>query len=132
MRTMADAQSLRDAAPRTPRPRRHPRSVQEVRDRRRRILTWLLSAGLAVLLVNSIVGENGYLATVQSEHEQRRLEADLARTREANAATLSEIRRLRSDADALEEAARRQLNLIKPGETLVIVHPVPQNAPVSK
>jgi len=90
MRTMADAESLRDAAPRTPRPRRHPRSAQEVRDRRRRILTWLLSAGLAVLLVNSIVGENGYLATVQSEHEQRRLEAELARTREANAATLNE------------------------------------------
>ena len=132
MRTMADAESLRDAAPRTPRPRRHPRSAQEVRDRRRRILTWLLSAGLAVLLVNSIVGENGYLATVQSEHEQRRLEAELARTREANAATLTDIRRLRSDADALEEAARRQLNLIKPGETLIIVRPVPQTAPVSK
>src|SRR4249919_3390616 len=80
MRTMADAESLRDAAPRTPRPRRHPRSMQEVRDRRRRILTWLLSAGLAVLLVNSIVGENGYLATVQAEREQRRLEAELART----------------------------------------------------
>jgi len=85
-----------------------------------------------VLLVNSIVGENGYLATVQSEHEQRRLEAELARTREANAATLNEIRRLRSDADALEEAARRQLNLIKQGETLIIVRPVPQSAPVSK
>ena len=129
---MADAQSLRDAAPRTARPRRHPRSAQDVRDRRRRILTWLLSAGLAVLLVNAIVGENGYLAAVQAEREQRHLEAELAKTREANAANLTEIRRLRSDADALEEEARRQLNLIKPGETLVIVHPVPQNAPVSK
>ena len=132
MRTMADAEPLEDAAPRQPRPRRRPRSAQEVRDRRRRILTWLLSAGLGVLLVNSIVGENGYLATVRSEREQRLLEIELAKVREQNRANLDGIRRLRSDDDALEEAARRQLSLIKPGETLVIIKPAPPSAPISK
>jgi len=130
MRTMSDAEP--EAAPRSPRPRRRPRSAQDVRDRRRRILTWLLSAGLAVLLVNSIVGENGYLATVRAKNEERLLQAELARTRLQNRATLDETRRLRTDLDALEEAARRQLNLLKPGETLVIIHPAPPNAPVSK
>ena len=129
---MADAEPLEDAAPRQPRPRRRPRSAQEVRDRRRRILTWLLSAGLGVLLVNSIVGENGYLATVRSEREQRLLEIELAKVREQNRANLDGIRRLRSDDDALEEAARRQLSLIKPGETLVIIKPAPPSAPISK
>ena len=129
---MTDAEPLGDAAPRTPRPRRRPRSAQDVRDRRRRILTWLLSAGVGVLMINSIVGENGYLATVRSEREERLLAAQLAKARDQNRATLDGIRRLRSDADALEDVARRQLSLIKPGETLVIIKPAPPSAPVSK
>lgn len=132
MRQMSDADTRLNAATRAPRARRRLKSAQDVRDHRRRILTWLLSAGLGVLLVNAIVGENGYLATVGADQEKRRIEAALARVRLQNEALLEESRRLRSDPDALEEAARRGLSLMKPGETLVIVRPAPAAAPVSK
>ena len=46
----------------------------------------------------------------------------LAARREANRRLADEIRGLRQDPRYLEEAARRQLGLIKPGETLVIIH----------
>jgi cell division protein FtsB len=99
-------------------------SVQEQRDRRRRLLTWALSCGLCVLLVNSLIGENGYLATLRAQGERDALSAVVARLRIENQRTLDESRRLKTDPSALEEAARRSLNLIKPGETLVIIKDV--------
>ena len=52
-----------------PRSRRRLRSAQDTRARRQRILIWGLSIGLCVLLVNALIGENGYLATLRSERE---------------------------------------------------------------
>ena len=136
MRAMTDAaarsEARSEAGARPTRQRKRPRSAQEVRDRRRRILTWVLSTGLGALMVNSIVGENGYLATVRVEREQRVLLADVARLRIENQSLLDQSRRLQSDPDALEETARRELSLMKPGETLIIVKPVPTNAPAAK
>lgn len=93
----------------------------EVRERRRRILTYALWAGAIVLMVNALVGENGYLATLRARREQAALAADVARIRLENQQLKEQARRLDKDPVAVEEAARRQLNLIRPGETLVII-----------
>jgi cell division protein FtsB len=90
---------------------------------------WGLSIALCVLLVNSLLGENGYLATVRTEHEEAALSATVARLRFQNQQLQEQGRRLASDPSALEEAARRDLNFIKPGETLVIIHDADANAP---
>jgi cell division protein FtsB len=111
-------------APATPRARRRLRSAEDTRDRRRRRVTYGLSLVLSALLVNSIVGENGYLATVRYRAEQAELERAVARVRRQNQDLQEERRRLTEDPAALEEAARRSLGLIRPGETLVIVRPV--------
>jgi len=101
------------------RSRRRP-NTQEARDRRRRMTTWALSAVLGVLLVNSLVGENGYLATLAVRGEHARLRAEVAAHIAENAALQAEAHRLQDDPAAVEEAAR-DMNFIRPGETLIIV-----------
>ena len=80
-----------------------------------------LSVALCALLVNAIVGENGYLAVLRVRAVQSELEASVAALRHENQRLLQESRRLTTDPAALEETARRSLGVIRPGETLVIV-----------
>jgi cell division protein FtsB len=76
-----------------------------------------------MLAVNSIVGDNGYLATVRFQAEEAKLRAAVARLRHDNLRLQEERKRLTHDPAALEEAARQSLGLIRPGETLLIVRP---------
>ncbi len=106
---------------RAPRRRRRLESTDETRSARRRLTVWCLSMLLGVLVVNSLIGEHGYLATLRAQRDERSLQASLARIRQENAQLQEEAARLREDPAALEEAARRQLGMVKPGETLVIL-----------
>lgn len=109
------------ATPRRPRVRQRLRTPQEAREWRRRIAGYVLFAVSVVLVVSALVGENGYLATIQAEQEATELNATLQQLREENQKTKEDIRRLREDPAALEDAARQKLNLGKPGETLIII-----------
>ena len=110
-------------APATRRARRRLRSAEDTRNRRRRRIILGLSFALCVLAVNSIVGDNGYLAAVRYRAEEAELQAAVAQVRQENRRLQDEGRRLTDDPAALEEAARGSLGLIKPGETLLIVRP---------
>ena len=112
-----------------PRSRRRLRSAQDTRARRQRILIWGLSMGLCVLLVNALIGENGYLATLRSERENAIAMAALARIRLENRQLQQAAQRLKSDPKAVEEAARRELGMIRPGETVVVVRDAAPPAP---
>jgi|SoiMethySBSTD1v2_1073268.scaffolds.fasta_scaffold158259_4 cell division protein FtsB len=112
-----------------PRSRRRLRSAQDTRARRQRILIWGLSIGLCVLLVNALIGENGYLATLRSERENAIAMAALARIRLENRQLQQAAQRLKSDPKAVEEAARRELGMIRPGETVVVVRDAAPPAP---
>jgi cell division protein FtsB len=54
-----------------------------------------------------------------------RLNSQVQRLKDENALMLEQTRRLRDDRDALEETARRDLGLMKPGEKLFIVKDLP-------
>jgi cell division protein FtsB len=88
---------------------------------RRSITTVVLLVAALVLVLDGIAGERGWLANrrAQAQYDQavRALEAAKAR----NAARRDEVRRLREDPAAIEEAARRQLGLMKPGEKVFIL-----------
>jgi cell division protein FtsB len=105
------------------RPSRRPRTpAVAVRERRRRLALWLLSTALCILVVNALVGESGYLATVAARRELAALEGRVARLRLENQQLQQEGRRLETDPSALEETARRELGLVRPGETLIVIH----------
>lgn len=82
-----------------------------------------------VLVIDALVGDKGLLAMLHARKEYNQLAADIARARTENARLREEARRLREDPAAIEEIARRELGLIKPGEILFIVKDV---APPSK
>lgn len=106
------------------------RSAYEQRQRRRRLISYGLFGFSLVLMVNALVGEHGYLATLRAGHDYRALRQDLENRRAENQELLQQIRRIRTDPAALEEAAREKLGLIKPGETLYILKDrVPADAP---
>jgi cell division protein FtsB len=84
------------------------------------LITLAVWAGFGVLLVNGIVGESGYLATIRAEREHAALAAEVARLRYQNQELRERRIRLEKDPSALEEVARRQ-GMIRDGETVVTI-----------
>src|SRR5262245_35746598 len=109
--TVKRAPSARDAE--TPQPRK-----------RRRTIQYLLLAGGCVLLIDALVGDKGLLAMMEARARYRTLEQSLAASRSENARLREEARLLREDPATIEEIARRELGLIRPGEKLFILKDV--------
>jgi cell division protein FtsB len=83
----------------------------------------------SVILVDAVVGDRGLLATMRARHEYDQLAATIARQRAENARLREEARRLKEDPSAIEEIARRELGLIKPGEKVFIVKDIAPSKP---
>ena len=94
------------------------------RRRRGRVLRYLVVLVGCVLIVDALVGDRGFLAMLKARQQYRTLETSLARSRSENARLREQARELREDPDAIEEIARRELGLIRPGEKLFIVKDV--------
>ena len=88
----------------------------------------LLLAGV-VLVIDALVGDKGLLAMIQARQEYRTLEQSLADVRAENARLREEARRLREEPAAVEDLARRELGLIKPGEKLFIIRDAEPESP---
>ena len=73
------------------------------------------------LVIDALVGEKGLLAMLQARQQYRSLDQSLEEVREENARLREEARRLREDPAAVEDLARGELGMIKPGEKLFIV-----------
>ena len=117
----ADAPALAPAPRRPLRPSRHLRNNLEIRERRRKLLRYALGAGVAVLMVNALIGENGYLASLRARRDLQALASQVAKLQGDNQQLRDLAKRLKDDPAALEDAARRELGLVRQGETLVIV-----------
>ncbi len=79
----------------------------------------------SVLVLNSLVGDRGLVALLQARRQTEQLQGALDEIRAENARLREEARRLREDPAAIEELARRELGLIKPGEKVFIIHDAP-------
>jgi cell division protein FtsB len=94
------------------------------RRRRSRVVRYVVLAVGCVLIIDALVGDRGFLAMLKARQQYRTLEASLARSRADNARLRDEARELREDPQAIEEIARRELGLIRPGEKLFIIKDV--------
>lgn len=97
-------------------------------DRTRRIVQMLLLFIAAVIVVDALVGEQGLFAMLRARRQAEELAATIARKRAENARLREEARRLTDDSSgrlvdpaAIEEVARRELGLIRPGEKVFII-----------
>ena len=88
---------------------------------RRRLIRYLVVLAGCVLMIDALVGDKGLLAMIEARGRYRELEQSLADARAENARLRDQARRLREDPAAVEEIARRELGLIKPGERLFII-----------
>lgn len=79
----------------------------------------------SVIVVDALVGERGLVAMLRARREYDELSASIARQRGENAGLRDLVRRLREDPKTLEEIARRDLGLIRPGEKVFIVKDAP-------
>ena len=70
-------------------------------------------------MVNALIGEKGYLANLQARQEFQDVSESLRQLKAENARLTEDAKRMQSDPRALEDSARSQLGLIKPGETLI-------------
>ena len=108
----------------TPQDRTTPAPSSGTRPRGRRLLQYVLVFVSFVLVVDAIVGEKGLIAMIKAREQYQALEDSLARARSENARLREEARRLREDPEAIEDIARRELGLMKPGEKLFIIKDV--------
>lgn len=92
-------------------------------------MRWLLVFAASLIIVDGLFGERGLLAMLRARHEYQELSAVIDRQRAENTKYREEIRRLKEDPAAIEEIARRELGLIKPGEKVFIVKDVPPAKP---
>ena len=91
------------------------------RRRGRRVVQYLLAFAGCVLMLNALVGDKGVVQMLKKRQEARRLDEALAAAQAENAVLRAEAARLRSDPAAIEDLARRNLGLIKPGEKVFII-----------
>jgi cell division protein FtsB len=94
------------------------------RRRRGKIVRYLIVAVGCVLIIDALVGDRGFLAMLKARQQYRTLETSLVRSREENAQLREQARQLREDPLAVEDIARRELGLIRPGEKLFIIKDV--------
>ena len=78
-----------------------------------------------IVVIDAVVGEKGLLALLQARQEYQALEGQVQTLRAENYRLREQARRLREDPAAVEEVARKDLGLIKPGEKLFILKDLP-------
>jgi cell division protein FtsB len=108
-----------------PTPKRRTSKLKRPVARGRRIVHWLLLFVASVIVVDGLVGDRGLLAMLRARQEYDELARTIAQERAENARLRDEARRLKEDPKAIEEIARRDLGLIRPGERVFIIKDVP-------
>jgi len=73
------------------------------------------------VIVDAVVGERGLMAMLRARKQYEAATAALDRQRAENENLREDVRRLRDDPAAIEELARGELGLMRPGEKLFIV-----------
>ena len=109
--------------------RRQPTPGKAKSGRVRQLVRPALALITLVLIADALVGENGWF---ERQREQVRLEdmtGTLDRVRQENADLDVRVKRLdAADPAAIEDLARRKLEMLKPGEVLFIAATLPDAA----
>lgn len=85
----------------------------------------LLFLATCALVANALVGESGILATRMASSQESYLADRIAALKADNDALREQARRLREDPALIEEVARREFGMIRPGERVFIIRPAP-------
>ena len=97
--------------------------LQGGNDRRRTRLAILAGCAVALLLLAllEVVGENGYLDRRARRQQLQALAGEIEKLKQENQGLAQKVKDLRSDPHAIEELAREELRLGRPGEVIVTI-----------
>jgi cell division protein FtsB len=90
----------------------------------------LLGLLVVVLVVHDIFGTHGYLAMRRTESEIKKVLADLEQLNKENLELAQEVKELKTDPRKIENIARDELGLARPGEVIIKI-PLSQQLPQS-
>ncbi len=88
-----------------------------------RLAAALLLAGAIAYLPYHLVGSTSGAQLERVEHELGRVRGDIAARRVDNAELRRDIEALSSDPGAIEDIARRDLGMVRPGEVILRFEP---------
>jgi cell division protein FtsB len=85
----------------------------------------VVSLSMSFVVIDALAGERGLAALARTRQDNARLAAAVEARQRDNDVLREQIRRLASaDPSAIEEIARRELGLIRPGERLFIIRDI--------
>jgi cell division protein FtsB len=84
-----------------------------------------LWTGLALLVLQDVFGTHGVLAMRRSQREAGEIRKEIQKLNDENRQLQDRVKDLKSDPQAIEEIARKEMGLAKPGE-LIFKLPVKQ------
>lgn len=83
-----------------------------------------LAVGFALMIAWGVVnGEHGLRVWLAKRAEDRQLQKQIEDLEQENARLRDHVERLKSDPDAIEQAARDRLHYAKPGEVIIALPP---------
>ena len=86
-----------------------------------RLARWALLLFALAVLIDAVVGERGLLATLRARQTYDANAVAIERQREENVRLREHVLRLKDDPAVIEELARGELGLMRPGEKVFIV-----------
>ncbi len=90
-----------------------------------RALVVIFSLSVCFVVIDAFAGERGLAALVRARQENSKLAAEVAGRQHENERLREQVRRLGGgDPAAIEEIARRELGLMRPGERLFIIREI--------
>jgi len=90
----------------------------------------LLGLLVLVLVVHDIFGTHGFLAMRRTQNEIKKVQAALEQLNKENLELAQEVKELKTDPRKIENIARDELGLAKPGEVIIKI-PLSQQLPQS-
>ena len=85
-----------------------------------------------ILLLDALVGDKGLIAMVKARQQYRALAESLEHVRSENARLREDARRFREEPSAIEDLARREFGLLRPGEKLFILKDLSPTDPAAR
>jgi len=95
-------------------------SVPPRKRRRRRIESALFAIG-CLLLLDSLIGERGVVTTWRARASVEKQQQELVDAQAEGERLADELQRLTDDPATIEDIARRDLGLMKPGEKVFVI-----------
>lgn len=77
-----------------------------------------LWTGLALLVVQDVFGTHGVLSMRRSQREAAEIRKEIQKLNDENRQLQDRVRDLKSDPQAIEEIARKEMGLARPGELI--------------